>query len=562
MRFLLLLLLFVNTNILAQESTENDSLVEMWKFIKKNHLSNPSAAKLKTKEFLHLSKIKKKYDYVFLAYLELASLGIVQGEFTKTIEYTKLAEKIVDSLNPKHRDNYLYILESRKGASFLKLGDDHTAIEHYLTAVKYAKKTGVTKLLIEAQNNIGIIKLNIGFKEEALDLFKENIKLCIEHKIDKDYIGVINYTGVVRSFLALRQPDSALVYATTALKYASRNNDVEGESYFFLDMGTAYFMKGEFKKAIDYLKRAEKVTLDLNNKKRIVDIYYYIGKSYAGLKDYKNSLHFLEKAKETIVEENVKSKDSLKFSPHILLKTYETLADIYKEQGNLQASNTNYEEYKKLDKEKDNNRTTVYETLLDNVTKEKKELASSESNLKERFHITIWITCIILISFLFFIWKYLNIRKKNKRIFEQLMKNEKQEKKPIDRTENIKSTNDIGVPEKIIQELLKKLKDFEMKQGYLKPISITSLAKKLKTNPKYLSKVINGHFQKNFSTYINTMRINYAVEQLKSDSNFKKYTIKAIANEVGFKNTESFSKAFLKNTGISPSYFIKQLQKL
>ena len=35
----------------------------------------------------------------------------------------------------------------------------------------------------------------------------------------------------------------------------------------------------------------------------------------------------------------------------------------------------------------------------------------------------------------------------------------------------------------------------------------------------------------------------------------------AIAQEVGFNNSESFSKAFYKKTGIYPSYFIKQLEK-
>ena len=41
----------------------------------------------------------------------------------------------------------------------------------------------------------------------------------------------------------------------------------------------------------------------------------------------------------------------------------------------------------------------------------------------------------------------------------------------------------------------------------------------------------------------------------------RKYTIKAIAAECGYKNAESFSKAFYKINGIYPSYYIKKIEK-
>ena len=57
------------------------------------------------------------------------------------------------------------------------------------------------------------------------------------------------------------------------------------------------------------------------------------------------------------------------------------------------------------------------------------------------------------------------------------------------------------------------------------------------------------------------MRINHTLDILQSDATIQKYTIKAIANEVGFKNAESFSNAFYKKTGLKPSYYIKELNK-
>ena len=90
-------------------------------------------------------------------------------------------------------------------------------------------------------------------------------------------------------------------------------------------------------------------------------------------------------------------------------------------------------------------------------------------------------------------------------------------------------------------------------------ITLNEVAKSFGTNSTYLSKVINLEKGKNFSHYINDLRIDYTVEELKDNLRFRKYTIKAIANESGFKSAESFSKTFYKKYGIYPSYYIKQL---
>jgi len=73
--------------------------------------------------------------------------------------------------------------------------------------------------------------------------------------------------------------------------------------------------------------------------------------------------------------------------------------------------------------------------------------------------------------------------------------------------------------------------------------------------------VINHYKKESFSSYLNSLRIVYAVEKLKADTSFRNYTIAAIAKEVGFNNPESFSKAFYKKTGIYPSYFMNKLNK-
>ncbi len=57
------------------------------------------------------------------------------------------------------------------------------------------------------------------------------------------------------------------------------------------------------------------------------------------------------------------------------------------------------------------------------------------------------------------------------------------------------------------------------------------------------------------------LNVQYAMNQFKNGANLSKYSIKAIAKEVGFGTPESFSNAFEKEFGIKPSVFIKKLHE-
>jgi AraC-like DNA-binding protein len=118
----------------------------------------------------------------------------------------------------------------------------------------------------------------------------------------------------------------------------------------------------------------------------------------------------------------------------------------------------------------------------------------------------------------------------------------------------------IKINDKEVQRIIKKINELEDMGYYLKhDCTLANLAKKLKTNTTYLSKIFNSYYQKKFNTYINDLRINYVIEKIKNDTQFRKYTIKSLANEVGFKSKESFNAAFKKRTGVLPSALIKKL---
>ncbi|WP_130733424.1 AraC family transcriptional regulator [Flavobacterium sp. J27] len=112
------------------------------------------------------------------------------------------------------------------------------------------------------------------------------------------------------------------------------------------------------------------------------------------------------------------------------------------------------------------------------------------------------------------------------------------------------------------RQILNRLEKLIDKKMYLKnDFTQQFVAKKIKTNTSYLSHVVNKYYQQSFSSYLNELRINYAIEQIKNNSIFREYTTQAIAETVGFKNADSFTTSFKKKMGVTPFQFINAVKK-
>lgn len=86
-------------------------------------------------------------------------------------------------------------------------------------------------------------------------------------------------------------------------------------------------------------------------------------------------------------------------------------------------------------------------------------------------------------------------------------------------------------------------------------LSLPSLAQHIKVPANYLSQTLNERLNESFFDYINRFRIEHAKHLLTQGNN----TILTVAMDSGFNAKSSFYKAFKKNTGQTPSQFIKNL---
>ncbi|MEP3889197.1 MAG: AraC family transcriptional regulator [Hellea sp.] len=107
------------------------------------------------------------------------------------------------------------------------------------------------------------------------------------------------------------------------------------------------------------------------------------------------------------------------------------------------------------------------------------------------------------------------------------------------------------------QQLVDKLQKIMLRdKAYLNAgITIDDISKRIGTSSHTLRALINGHFgHRNFSEYINLMRIGYAKEELmrpeKSDM-----PILTIAMDAGFNSISAFNRAFKQFENMTPSEF-------
>lgn len=91
--------------------------------------------------------------------------------------------------------------------------------------------------------------------------------------------------------------------------------------------------------------------------------------------------------------------------------------------------------------------------------------------------------------------------------------------------------------------------------------TLEKMAMLIHSKTKYVSQVINETYGKNFNRFVNEYRIKEARMRLTNREEYGHYTVKAIAQSVGFKSSTNFNQLFKELTGITPSMYLNMLEK-
>ena len=288
-------------------------------------------------------------------------------------------------------------------------------------------------------------------------------------------------------------------------------------------------------------------------------MYLHKGKNYFIQNEIDEALPYLLKTDSIITKDNTYSQN--------LQETYILLAQSYEKKEDVKTASKYWNIFQKKTKENDKLMRQVSEELYKKYDVpsfiKRIELLQKEAEDKQ-FLSTLFINISIVLVLLFIagFWYYKNRERTFKKRFDIVLNELKAIEKSQKRVES-KTAQTYVITDENIQKILDGLEKFEKKEQFLqKKCTLNYVAKKINTNSTYLSKTLQSHKQKKFVQYITDLRLEYALKRLKNDTKFRTYDIKSIASELGFNTAESFSKAFKKRTGIYPSFYIKNLNKL
>ena len=94
--------------------------------------------------------------------------------------------------------------------------------------------------------------------------------------------------------------------------------------------------------------------------------------------------------------------------------------------------------------------------------------------------------------------------------------------------------------------------------SYLDPdFTIEKLSRMVDENTRTVSKIIKDQYGENFRTLLNELRVKEAMIRLTDSKRYGCYTIKAIAESVGYRSQSNFITVFTKIAGIKPSIYQK-----
>ena len=489
---------FINENYTSIEAFQKE--IEL---LKNNNLSDDE------KSFLERLKIAP-----IEVYAQLGNNYSTIGETKIGLDYFYKSEAIAKEENLSF---YKAVIPVLIGGMQFKAGDYRAALTSYKKGYSLLQTTNeIDELNRKFNSSLTIISMsNAYFKLKEIDSARYILEKGFQQKLDTiSGLTRINFqTQKAKLLVEENRFDEAKTQFDFVKKISKEYDANSGVSYYYNDLATYYDKIGNYKEAISVMESGIAIGLTKTKEFNFVD-------------DYKK------------------------------------LAKIYKKAGEIEKSNKYFEKYVFNQSSLEKNKKHIVDSFHN------KEVLDLESKRKSEKKVTFYLFLIggLLIAILAFYAFSISVKRKKETLkFKALLEKIASTKAEVVDTKDIvleeKTTSDIN--KETFDEILYGLQKMEEQHYYLKQeCSSYNVAKKIKTNTSYLSKVINAHYQKNFNTYINDLRINYAILKLKEDTRFRSYAIQSISEDIGYKSPDSFTKYFKRRTGLLPSVYIKKLNSI
>ena len=573
------ILLFVHNQILmADEATNADSITT--EYIRSIYIEKPKCAL----KLLDVAENKKSMPLRVID--ELRSLSY-RNLFMNKLAYVYARKSyVLDSVYQKDPEHLLKMTVYLAELSFL-MSKYNESMNYALDGIAQSKRLEDRVSEARLLYCIGENNRMLSFKDKAYDSFDSAIDLLKGRKGVKE-IGMLSsfYGGKMSYLMTDSLYEDASVMALEREKQIKKLETLPDVPKGLVDMQYGYlyskwayncYMEKKYGQAEKYFAMYQSTEYSRTPDGKMYSIPYLLAsKHYKQVID--NSQEFKElmrKQQDTINAQymNVLERE---------VQAYMGMGN-YKEAAILQGAIIAItDSINNRDKE---NAALELNTMYD--TSEKEDyIAKQAFQLKVRNITLTFLTCITLLT-LFVLWRMWRfnhiIRYKNKIlakfINERLAR--KKDSQSLDIDEQLMISQDIedesilfGDQEEISDETGKASGEEEenkkifielnrivvQDQLYLSSeLSREDLAQLVHLNNARFARMIKECTGTNFNGYINDLRIDYAIKLLKLHPN---YTIRAIADEVGFNSTPILYNLFKKKTGMTPYEFKKAQESL
>ncbi|MEC4004848.1 AraC family transcriptional regulator [Flavobacterium sp. SUN052] len=549
-RHLLLFLFLIQQSILGQNNRNEikDSLIH------KNYESliqttlNINKDTVKSKQYAEAWLLKAKAEHNWKQVTK-AYHTILFIENKK--ERLKYADSLITAARKTKDIDLIGTAYLTKGIIYYSKNEHQKALDNYIIADEFISQTKNEYAIHKIKYTIAQTKYYLGFYEEAIALFKE-CREYYENENDRAYLNTIHSIGLC--YNKTNNYELCSYYNNLGLVIGKECEDTDMENYFNHSEGINQFFKKNYELSISKLKEVIPSLQQNKDYRNETVANFYIGKNYWKLNQKEKAVTYFKLVDNSFSKHQYTRPD--------LRENYELLINFYRKQSKPDAELKYINKLLKVDSILNINykylsRKIVKEFDTKKLLKDKKNI---EQSLKSSNRTNLAIIILLSSTIAIITFRHLRSRKRYKIKFEELMNEKGREQKKDKKTNDKKEELDIN-PD-LVKNILQNLEKFEKNKRYLeKEMSLIKLAAYLKTNTKYTTKIIFKYRDKKTIEYISDLKIDYIIDQLKTESRFRNYTNKALAEEAGFGSTQNFTKAFNNRINMPPTYFIQELKK-
>ena len=475
-----------------------------------------------------------------------------QAKFDEALDIYRQALTFLEN-NPDYTE-IVSLITLNKVMVFMLRDETDSALYYAQRLLDIATAEGFRLMEALALSHIALVFFSLEQFAQAKENFQAAIPILIEYNnLPQLWNTYLNFAAVL---FALNRMEEGLIYAQKSNELAATLGlPLVGMVRYYGRRGLIYKEEGNLQSSLAMLYQASELQNKLPDLRIIATLQNQIGEVHIKMGNLTAAYYYLSAARHTAQEHRLLrvEADAQKF-----------LAIIYAMRSDMDSSLTATITERELRQQITNKHTVRalqemqirYETEINQllIAQKTEEIRYTQRQNLFLSIILVLVLVVLILTIIFHRRKVQNIHHIVKQHEAYLKYKQEAAQQQPDTSQPVEEES----PSKKLALAIQHL--FETEKIYCQQgLSINEVATKLETGHKYLSNAIREHFQKGFVDYVNTYRVEEAIELLKEQKQggkYARYSVEAIAEEAGFGNRATFYAVFKRIIGVTPREYM------